>query len=137
MENLFYIKLSNTERRFIKACKGHYPELFKDSNVSWSKALRPLFEDIYGWKPSSNLNDYRRILIRKLFDIYMKIRCEEDSNEDLKELIFIGLEKSIGYRDANGYDRVIAKLCGLIQGNRVKFGTFERYSLIETIATVS
>ena len=113
------IQLSETEKRIILMCKGHYKDIYPYKG-NWVITLKPLFEEIFGWSPDDFPKDYRYGLFQKLFDTFLKIQYDgSGSNRQLKELFSVAFSKGIVRNQRQSIDRVINELCGLIQYNIV------------------
>jgi hypothetical protein len=56
------IELSKSEKMLIKACKGHYEHVNKIQG-DWYKKLKPIFEEIYGYKVKASSLSYKRTLL--------------------------------------------------------------------------
>lgn len=115
------IQLDNNEKRWIKLCKGHY-EKEHPFKGSWIDNLKPLFIELYGWNPDedNNYGDYLNCIFNKLLDIYLKIADDQSGNNNqLRGIFNAAFSKSISRTEDLPIERAIAKLCGLIQCNKV------------------
>lgn len=126
------INLSETDREWIKLCKGHLQAKYPFTG-KWANTLKPLFNDIYGWHPDDgdNYYQYLNVMFFKLLEIYQIIA---DDNTNLKNQMRGLFEdvfyKSVSRQDELPVERGIASLCALIQGNRVlNDAGEERYKL--------
>jgi len=126
------IQLSETDKIWIKMCKGHYKDIYPYKG-SWVKTLQPLFIKQYGWNPKEdkNYNDYLACMFGRLLELQLKI-CDDKSgnNVQLKEVFSASFNKNpYRYSEAKGIERAIACLCGLIQCNTVIENGVARYEL--------
>jgi hypothetical protein len=127
------IHLSDTDKKWIKLCKGHYQDKYPMTG-RWVDNLKPLFTEIYGWNPDEDNNyiDYLACVFNKLLEVQLKI-CDDQSgsNRQLKDIF-----EAAFYQNTLRYDkqdtpieRAIACLCGLLQGNRYLDNEHPRYNL--------
>ena len=125
------IHLEETEKQWIKLCKGHYIDEYPFTG-SWVKTLIPLFKKIYGYDPAdseANYNSYLNCVFNKLLNIWMKIKDDQSGNEiQLRSIFSAAFYKSISREEESPIERAIGQLCGLIQGNQV-LTTVTRYKL--------
>lgn len=123
------IKLNNAEKQFIKMTKMHYKDVYPCRN-NWVLTFKPLFEEIYGWNPNSDLSNYRRVLFNKLLEIHLKIHLDgSGSDQQLKGIFDAAFNRSFSRDHAKPIDRAISELCGLLQCNQVIEDGVPRYNL--------
>jgi len=124
------IHIDDSEKRWIKFCKGHYHDQYNTNAKNWIESMKPLFQEVYGWSPDEFYHDFLGCMFNKLLDIYLKIQLDQSgSNVHLKEIIGAGFEKTYRREYDLPIERVIAELCGQIQCNSVIVNEFERYNL--------
>ncbi len=126
------IKLSDSEVKIIKLCKGHYQDIYPFTG-KWANTLKPLFKELYGWNPDEddNYHDYLNTVFTKLLDIHLKIVDDQSGdNLQLKSIFGASFSKTISRTDDLPIERAISQLCGIIQSNRVvEDNGNERYKL--------
>jgi len=125
------IILTETEKRWIKFCKGHYQDIYPFKG-RWVRSFKPLFIKTYGWYPNKNIPrmDYLYCLFNKLFEIYMKIACDESGcNRQILNIFNAAFHKSIARNEKLPVERAISELCGLIQCNQIIKNGVNRYFL--------
>jgi len=90
------INLSKNEAIWILLCKGwvlkKYPVVNEngvtiDKSISFIDYIKPYFAEVYGWTADDFEEDFLRCVFNVLFDIFMKIRMDENNNSDLKDII--------------------------------------------------
>ena len=117
-----FVELSEAERKLIKFCKLHYAKdpKYKKLKGTWPQMLKPLFEEIYGWAPDTDYNDYLSVLFAKLLDIHLKIKQDfSGSEKQLKEIFEAVFGKRWAYQSELPIERGIEALCGQIQNTPV------------------
>lgn len=125
------IELSNTDKRWIKLCKGHYKTQYPWQG-EWVITIKPLFTELYGWNPDedNNYHDYLNCLFNRLFDLYLKIQFDQSGhNQEIKNLFASSFYKTISNESELPIERAIHTLCGLIQFNQVIVDGKNRYEL--------
>jgi hypothetical protein len=125
------IDLTETEKQWIKLCKGHYKDQYPYKG-SWVITLKPLFIEIYGWNPDedNNYRDYLNTLFNKLLDIHLKIQDDKSGNNmQLRGIFGAAFSKTISRIERRPIERAIAELCALIQNNIVIENGEKRYEL--------
>jgi len=127
------IELSNTDKQWIKMCKGHYQKEYPFAGC-WVNTLKPLFKEMYGWDPDEHYYDYLGSMFNRLLDLHLKI-CDDrsGSNRQLKEIFNASFYQSPSKDELRPIERSISALCGLIQCNQVVENDVERYSLELTV----
>ena len=111
------IILNKNEKRWILMCKGQLQAEFAFTG-NWVNALKPLFEEIYGWSPDedNNYQDYLRGMFNKLLDITLKIKDNwSDENGQLKEVF----EATFYKNNDLPIERAICSLVSIIQRTSV------------------
>jgi hypothetical protein len=82
------INISKHEAIWILLCKGWVFKKYPIKNdMTFMNYIRPYFEEVYGWSADDYENDFLRCVFTVLFDIFMKIRINENNNSDLKRII--------------------------------------------------
>ena len=68
------IQLSECDVKWIKLCKLHYKndEKYKYEGREWTDALKPMFNEIYGWTAEEHYNDFLSCMFDKLLEIHLK-----------------------------------------------------------------
>ena len=125
------INLTNSEKDWIKLCKGHYESKYPFQG-KWVGTLKLLFTKIYGWNPDENNNyrDYLNCIFNKLLELYLKIADDQSgNNRELRGIFEAAFYKGIVRTDDLPIERAIAELCGLIRRNRVLIDGEPRYNL--------
>jgi len=126
------IQLTDTEKQWIKMCKGHYKDIYPYKG-SWVKTLQPLFIKQYGWNPKEdkNYNDYLTCIFNRLLELQLKISDDRSGNNiQLKDVFSASFSKGIYYRnERKPIERAIGALCGLIQNNQVIENGVPRYEI--------
>jgi hypothetical protein len=115
------IHLEETDKQWIKLCKGHYKEKYPLTG-RWVNTLKPLFTELYGWNPDEdkNYNDYLNCIFNRLLDLYLKIAYDESgTNAQLRGIFSAAFYKSISKEEELPIERAIAELCSLIRFNKV------------------
>ncbi len=125
------IQLTNTEKDWIKLCKGHFKSMYPYQG-EWTETLKPLFVTIYGWNPDEDNNypDYLNCVFNKLLEIHLKILNDQSgTNLQLRGIFEAAFYKGICRDQDLPIERAIAELCGLIQNNVVIVDGAHRYEL--------
>ena len=90
------INLSKNEAIWILLCKGwilkKYPVVNENGlainkSISFLNYIKPYFAEVYSWTADDFEEDFLRCIFNVLFDIFMKIRMDENNNSDLKDII--------------------------------------------------
>jgi len=115
------IKLSTSEKQWIKLCKGHYDEKYKIEDINNLERLKPMYKELYQYDPNENPRDFQGCMFNVLFNIYMKIADDRSGdNMMLKEIISASFEQSRFDKEASTpIERVIRKLVSQIRFNTV------------------
>ncbi len=125
------IDLTIPEQKWIKLCKGHYRNEYKEiSTGDWIDTLKPMFEEIYGWSPEEHYTDFLYCIFKKLLSIHFKI--SDDKSGHHHQLISVFTEsfsKRMTWHQDLPIERAIEELCGLIQCNTVRENGVSRYLL--------
>lgn len=125
------IQLTDTEKQWIKMCKGHYKDTYPYTGA-WVKTLKPLFVKIYGWNPDddNNYRDYLECVFNCLLEIHLKIVDDKSgTNMQLRSVFEASFGKRFEWDEELPVERAIARLCGLIQNNQVLEGDVKRYDI--------
>lgn len=125
------IQLTKYEKQWIKLCKLHYRDEYSYKG-QWTKIMKPLFIEIYGWNPDedNNYRDYLNCVFNKLLEIYLKIQDDRSGNNvQLRGIFGAAFYKGISRNQRRPIERAIAELCGLIQNNIVIENGEKRYEL--------
>ena len=124
------IQLTEQEIQWIKLLKGHYEGKYPHTGHEWTDVLKPMFEEIYGYNPQENKNDFLNCIFEKLLDIYLKIQLDGTGcNGQLKQIFDCAFHKSFFREQELPIERAISELCGLIQCNKVNENGVTRYNL--------
>lgn len=127
------IELDKYEVRWIKLCKGHYNKKYDISARNWIDALKPMFEEIYGWSPDERNKDFLQCIFNKLLDIHMKIMIDgSGKNQQIKDVFAASFDHTYRRNYQLPIERAIAELCGQIQYNLVIENGVPRYHLNDT-----
>ena len=105
------INLSNTEKQWIKLCKGHYQNRCPYTG-RWVDTLKPLFTEIYGWNPNEdgNYDNYLNCIFNKLLEIHLKIVHDQSgSNRQLFDIFGAAFYKSTHRNDELPIERAISE----------------------------
>lgn len=126
------IALDKYEIQWIKLCKGHYKDKYPYKGSEWTDALKPLFNEIYGWTAEEYYYDFLNCMFLKLLEIHLKIKHDQSGHEhQLKEIFNRAFYKSVARSQELPIERAISELCGLIQCNQVIENGVHRYYLTE------
>ena len=125
------INLSEPEKKWIKLCKGHYKYKYPYKG-QWTKTMKPLFIEIYGWNPDedNNYRDYLNCIFNKLLEIHLKIIHDQSgTNLQLRNIFEAAFNKGIYSSQELPIERAIHALCGLLHNNLVIENGENRYEL--------
>ena len=106
------IELNDSDKRFIKLCKGHYEKMYPFTG-KWVDTLKPLFRAIYGWDPDQygNYRDYLNCVFSKLLEIHFKIQDDKSgTNLQLRSIFEAAFYKGIVREEDLPIERAIAEL---------------------------
>jgi len=124
------IKLSNSEVKWIKLCKGHFDKKYEFKTKNWLDILKPMFVEIYEYEPDENYTSFLYCMFNTLLDIYLKIQNDESgSNQHLKSIIVSGFGKTIRRKCDLPIERCISEICEFIQCNQVIINNKKRYHI--------
>jgi hypothetical protein len=126
------IQLSQTDKQWIKLCKGHYKDKYPWTG-KWVNTLKPLFFENYGWNPDEdrNYHDYLNGMFNRLLEVYVKIAEDKSAdNREIRNVFSAAFYSSVSREDNLPIERAIAELCSIIQFNTVILPNGEhRYEL--------
>ncbi len=125
------INLEETDKQWIKLCKGHYQKEIPYRG-SWVETLKPLFTKLYGWCPDEddNYSDYLNTMFYRLLELHLKIVDDKSGiNIQMRGIFNAAFYKGINRTEELPIERSIAELCSLIQSNQVIEDNVQRYEL--------
>jgi len=126
------IELTNTERGWIKLCKGHFKDKYPHSET-WIDTIRLYYSEVYGNNLVPGTVEYPQYLdaiFNVLFGIYMKIKDDKSGiHAELRDLFKVTFNKTIIRSHDLPVERAISELCGLIQTTAVIVDGSERFEL--------
>lgn len=98
--------------------------------TTWLEAAKPVFEKHYGWSPDDDEQNYKKVLLCGLFDLYLKVaRDRSGSNRQLTGILLKTCYQGIFSDHDEPVDRVISEIFSLLSSNLVLEDGVHRYHL--------